>query len=158
MASSCSLGLLTCFGQEENEGKLGQGPGSTGFQLASSCPANADLHCSDTHQIWVGHNCPGSRPPLPLLLPEPRGQPDLYTKFSLVSLMAQRGAGVGDRTPQQHAPRGHRTLLLPGSEAVTRMCRKVSLGFMQMYFLPAIVFGMLCSVSLKWADGRILEV
>lgn len=97
-AFACLDGLSAFFGplnsrlgQEGSEG--GPHTGSTCFQPPPSCPAKADLHPSDTWQIRVGQYCPGSRPPLLLLLPQPWRQPDLHTKSSLVNPMPRLGSG-----------------------------------------------------------------
>ena len=109
--------------------------GSTCLQLALTCPPNADLYCNGTSQIWVGHNCPGSRPPLLLLLPQPRGQPDLHSKFSLVSPMVRQGRGWGRRGPHS------RHLRATPHSIPSRECssnwegagKLISLGFIQLF-------------------------
>lgn len=121
MAPPCSVGLSACLGQEESEGNWAC--------LSSKCPAKAGRCSSDTHQIWAGLNCLGSRPALLLLLPQPRGQSDLHAEFSLVSLTAWQGKRgqrlLGGAAPP-HEPQGRPTLYsLQGMQHWPEGCRKV---------------------------------
>lgn len=163
MASLCSLGLLTLVsGRKRVRGtRLGAGPMLPAcFELSSKGWPIFQWHTPDLSRTELPREPPTPPPPASsakraarsvheVLSCQPDGRTGLQT-------------GVLRRWTPTTWTAGHPlspTVFPPGSVAGTRRVQKSrSLEFVQNYFLPAIVFGMLCCISLEWADGRILEV